>query len=595
MCGIAGYVGSRDAAPIVLECLKRLEYRGYDSCGIAVEARGPLFVRKSVGSIDAFRGEISALAPPGSTGIAHTRWATHGKVDVRNAHPHLSCDGAIAVVHNGVIENADRLRAELERLGHTFTSDTDSEVIPHLLEEGMRHGQTLERAFLGLQEKLLGTYAILALRRDSDSICVTRKGSPLVIGVGDAEYFPASDIPSFLPITPRVVYLGEDECYSVDPSGIHRLVLEGDRAVRRGTAAAPQSVSIAPDSVSKGNFEHFMIKEILEQTGTLERIIEGAPRLIRDVVPLLRNARDIVFVGAGTSYHACLFGQYLFASVARRHVDAYVSSDFEHHADLLGPGSVVVAFSQSGETLDTLEAVHLAQGRGAETIAVTNVELSSIARLAEHVIPLFSGPELAVAATKSYTAQLAILTLFGQTLAPDATSDGTQPLWQARDALFNLTSEAARHHTREVGRDLLGSQPVFLTGRGRHYVTALESALKLKEVAGLKAEALYGGEMKHGTLALVENGTPALHFYDGQELARTEIAAAELKARGARIISIGPRPLSSSDHHIRVEDAGTATPIVQVIPMQILAYELAKLKSMDPDRPRNLAKSVTVP
>ena len=379
------------------------------------------------------------------------------------------------------------------------------------------------------------------------------------------------------------------------PTGLERLTLEGDRAVRRATVSAPQSVSISPESISKGDFEHFMIKEILEQAGTLERLIQGAPALVREIGPILRPARDIVFVGAGTSYHACLFGQYLFAAVARRHVDAYVSSDFEQHADLLGPGSVVVALSQSGETLDTLEALRLARDRGAETIALTNVELSSIARLSHHVIPLFSGPEIAVAATKSYTAQLAIITLFGQTLATEGGSDGTQPLWQARDALYNLTSEAARHHTREVGRDLLGPQPVFLTGRGRHYVTALEAALKLKEVAGLKAEALHGGEMKHGTLALVEDGTPALHFYDRQDLTRTEIAASELKSRGARIISIGPQPLPSSDHHIRVDDAGVATPIVQVVPMQILAYELAKLKSMNPDRPRNLAKSVTVP
>ena len=595
MCGIAGYVGTREAAPIVLECLKRLEYRGYDSCGIAVESPGTLFVHKRVGSIDAFAKEIAKLAPEGTSAIGHTRWATHGKPDERNAHPHVSCDGAIAVVHNGVIENSDRLRAGLEARGHSFASETDSEVIPHLLEEAMREGRTFDRAFLDLQGVLLGTYAILAVHRGSGSVLVTRKGSPLVIGVGDGEFFPASDIPSFLPITSRVVYLSEDDCLALSPGRMERLGLEGDRAARVLFAPTPESVSIAPESISKGNFEHFMIKEILEQTGTLERIIQNAPVLIGDVVPVLRNARDIVFVGAGTSYHACLFGQYLFAASARRHVDAYVSSDFEHHADLLGPDSAVVAFSQSGETADTLEALRLARRRGAQTIAVTNVELSSMARLAERVVPLFSGPELAVAATKSYTAQLAVLTLFAQIFAPDSGEKGAQPLWQARDALFNLTSEAARRHTREVGRDLLGSQPVFLTGRGRHYVTALEAALKLKEVSGLKAEALHGGEMKHGTLALVEEGTPALHFYDSQEFVRTEIAASELKSRGARIVSIGPRPLPSSDHHIRVEDAGVATPIVQVIPMQILAYELAKLKSMDPDRPRNLAKSVTVP
>ena len=595
MCGIAGYVGTRPAVPMILECLKRLEYRGYDSCGIAVVCEGPLFVRKTVGSLDRFRDEMATVSPPGSTGIGHTRWATHGKVDERNAHPHLSCDGAIAIVHNGVIENADRRRAGLEREGHRFRSDTDSEVIAHLLEEGMRRGQSFDRAFLALQDQLLGTSAILALHRESEIVLVTRKGSPLVVGVGDGEFFPASDIPSFLPITQRVVYLGENECFALTARGMERLALAADEAVRLPGVPAPQSVSLSPDSVSKGNFEHFMIKEILEQTSALERLIRGAPSVVGNVTPVLKNAREIVFVGAGTSYHACLFGQYLFASLVRRHVDAYVSSDFEHHVDLLGPESVVIALSQSGETLDTLEAVRFARDRGARTIAVTNVELSSIARLSQRVIPLFSGPELAVPATKSYTAQLAIVTLFGQSLAHDSEPVGLQPLWQARDALFNLTSEAARHHTREVGRELLGVQPVFLTGRGRHYVTALEAALKLKEVAGLKAEALHGGEMKHGTLALIEEGTPAIHFYDRQELPRSEIAASELRSRGARIISVGPQPLVNSDHHIRVDDAGVATPIVQVIPMQILSYELAKLKSMDPDRPRNLAKSVTVP
>jgi glutamine---fructose-6-phosphate transaminase (isomerizing) len=595
MCGIAGYVGSRDAAPFILDCLKRLEYRGYDSCGIAVVAADGVFVRKSVGSLDAFRETLAPLFPSSPVGIGHTRWATHGKVDVRNAHPQLSCDGSIAIVHNGVIENAERLKFELTRKGHEFTSDTDSEVIAHLLEDGMRQGKSFERAFLSLQGELLGTYAILAIHRDGGPLLVTRKGSPLVVGVGDGEYFPASDIPSFLPVTPRVIYLGENECFALSPKGMERLVLEGERVVHLSNIPAAQTVSLSAESISKGGFEHFMIKEILEQTSALERLIRGAPPLIEEVLPVLRDAHDIVFLGAGTSYHTCLFGQYLFASLVRRRAHALVSSDFENHAELLGPGSVVVALSQSGETLDTLEAVRMAQDRGARAIVVTNAELSSLTRLAQHVIPLFTGPELAVAATKSYTAQLAILTMMGESLASNGVDEGVRPLWQARDALFNLTSEAAREHTREVAHELLGDQPVFLTGRGRHYVTALEAALKLKEVSGLKAEALLGGEMKHGTLALIEDGTPVINFYDEQEFTRTEIAASELKARGARIISVGPRPLASSDQHLRVGDAGVATPIVQVVPMQILSYELAKLKFKDPDRPRNLAKSVTVP
>lgn len=594
MCGIAGYVGIREAVPTVLQCLRRLEYRGYDSFGVGLVAGNTLAIGRRVGQVEALFGELLSALPSGRVAIGHTRWATHGRVDERNCHPLASCDGSIAIVHNGVIQNSSVLRARLSGAGHTFQSETDSEVVAHLIEQGIKEGKTMATAFLDLRDELEGTYAILAVRAGAPEVYLMRHGAPLVVGVGDEEYFPASDVPSFLPFTSQVTYLPERTGFVLDAGGLELLDFREGEARRIDGAPLPQPVGLTAESVSKGNFEHFMIKEIIEQTETLERIIQTAPDQLQGLADRLVHARNLVFVGAGTSYHASLFGKYLMSSVGRRYSDACVSSEFEFHADVLNSQDVVVALSQSGETLDTLEAVQMAQSRGIFTLALTNGELSSIARRADHVLPILSGPELAVAATKSYTSQLALVALLAHTAAGDG-GTALRSLWQARDALFNLTSDAARLHTKQVGRALIGTHPVFLIGRGLNYVTALEAALKLKEVAGLKAEAFHGGEMKHGPLALIEEGTPVLLFYDDHEVTKAEVAASELASRGARILSVGPSPLPDSANHIKVESTGFSAPIAQIVPMQILAYELAMLKNLDPDHPRNLAKSVTVP
>ena len=594
MCGIAGYVGPRLAAPILVDCLQRLEYRGYDSCGITVLNDGGVYRHRSVGSIAAFRGEVLAAAPSGTIGIAHTRWATHGRADLANAHPHVSCDGTILVVHNGVLENAYDLRAELMRQGHRFTSDTDSEVVPHLLEQALSDGLTMDGAVARLPEQLVGSYAIVAVRKGLEELFVVRKGSPLVVGVGDQkEYFPASDIPSFLPFAHRVVYLREDDPFAIGREGLRRLRSENGSASTDPYEGLPVPVSLSVESISKGSFEHFMMKEIMEEVGAIGRLVDAPPPSLDTAAELLRSAPAIKFVGAGTSYHAGLFGQFLLGTILHRDAEAIVSSEFEFRASSLPTGSAVVAMSQSGETADTLQAVAIARERGARVIGLVNTEGSSLTRIADTVIPLRSGPELSVAATKSYTSQLVVLNLLVQRLARDP-SAAIRTTLEARDSLLELTSDSARTYMASLAHDLVDHDRMLLIGRGGHYVTALEAALKIKEVAGFDAQAFPGWEMKHGPLALVGEGTPAILFYDRDQANRAELAASELATRGATIYTVGPRPLRTSSLHVRVRDAGPATPIPQIVPMQLLAYELAKLRHLDPDHPKNLAKSVTV-
>lgn len=593
MCGIAGYVGARPAAPILLDCLQRLEYRGYDSCGVAVLGDAGVFLRRSIGPIAEFREEVLSATPVGTIGIAHTRWATHGRADLTNAHPHVSCDGTVLAVHNGVLENAYVLRDELVRKGHRFTSDTDSETIPHLLEQSLADGLTMDEAVSKLPDQLVGSYAIVAVRQGQDELFVLRKGSPLVVGVGEGEYFPASDIPSFLPFAQRVIYLREEDPFAIGRGGIRRLRSNDPSKPAGMFHELPEPVSLKVESVSKGSFEHFMIKEIMEQVGAISRLVDEPPSSLARASEMLRGASAIKFVGAGTSYHASLFGQFLLATVLHMDSEACVSSEFEFRASALRPGTVVVALSQSGETADTLQAVRFARDRGARVVALVNTEGSSLTRVADVVIPLRSGPELSVAATKSYTSQLVALNLLVESLSRDPTQAARTTL-QARDSLLELTSDSARAHVASLANGLVRHNPLLLIGRGGNYVTALEAALKIKEVAGIGAQAFPGGEMKHGPLALVTEGSPVILFYDQSQAERAELAASELITRGAVIYSVGPKPLRSSSLHLRVTDAGAATPIPQIVPMQFLAYELAKLRQLDPDHPRNLAKSVTV-
>lgn len=592
MCGIAGYTGSDEAVPIILDSLGRLQYRGYDSAGYAILGdHGTLTLKRTLGPVaNLCRTDSNVIHS--KVGIGHTRWATHGRPSVENTHPLVSCDGGIAVVHNGIIENYLELRTELEKSGHRFLSDTDSEVIPHLIEEGVRQGKSVPEAFRTLPEILRGTFAVVALAKGEPQLYLTRRGTPLVIGVSERGYHPASDIPSFLPYTTRVVYLKEDVCVEVSRDGIRRISdIQG-----HFTPFDPTEIHVT-DTVAadleKGSFDHFMIKEISEQGGVIQRIIESPSPALEELVASARRARRVYLVGIGTSYHSALFLDRLAHLAGVDRFRAVVSSEIEQYENHLGPDSMVVTLSQSGETSDTLSAAKLALKKGAELWGVLNVPTSSLGRICKGVVPISCGPELAVAATKSYTAQLSILVqVLEKFIYKD--SETERILRDALGAVFELTADSARKLLRLVAESLSESQDIFILGRGLQNVTAREAALKLKEVAGIRAEAFYMGEMKHGPLALIHERSIVVIFHNEKDKTHAEVAASELQSRGAQILSVGPVALRAANWHIRTTDVGVALPITQIIPVQILSYEMASLRKLNPDFPRNLAKSVTV-
>lgn len=590
MCGIAGYVGSRPASPLIIGCLERLQYRGYDSAGIAVLNGGHLSIARVAGPVEELRQRTSSYSDS-AVGVGHTRWATNGLPTLENAHPLVSCDEAIAVVHNGIIENHAELRDALEKKGHRFRSQTDSEVIPHLIEERMKQGDSFQQAFLSLPAQLLGSFAIVAIHRDHPYLLVTRRGSPLVIGVGDGEYFPASDIPSFLPYTSRVMYLHEEDCLRVDLQGVHHLSAGQGEA---GTLDPSFSVvDLNPGQLDKGGEDCFMIKEILEQAGVLDQILERGSSLIESLAESLQSCRRALFVGAGTSYHASLFAEYCAMSFGLENVRGVVPGEFGQFASHLTPNDLVVLVSQSGETADTITAGRLAKSRGSKLVTITNSPLSTLAHDADKVLPVNCGLEVAVAATKSYTAQLTLITL-ALSRAVGEPSKGISVVRDASNSLYNLTSDTQRKLVKQLAQDFGSSRDIFVLGRGFQNVTARESALKLKEVSGVRAEAFFLSEMKHGPLSLIDDDSRAIIFFGDAEYAAAKIAASELAVRGARIYTVGPQRVSESEFHIRTEDIGLGLPICQIAPIQLLSCELARLRGRDPDRPRNLAKSVTV-
>lgn len=590
MCGIAGYVGTAPAGPIVLDCLRRLQYRGYDSAGMALKLGDRLLVSRVAGPVD---GLTDKLAGSGEAVIAvgHTRWATHGAPSAQNAHPIVSCDGSLAIVHNGTIENYRELKESLVQFGHKFLTDTDSEVISHLLEQAMAEGATFQSAFCGLPARLRGTFAIVAIHRDFPCLLLVRRGSPLVVGVGRDGYFPASDIPSFLTYTSRVLYLKEGDCLQVDTSGVHRLL-----SVSGGTDLTELSaleVDLGSLNYGKGGHEHFMIKEILEQASVLEQTLSLNTTRIAVLADALTRCRRAFFVGAGTSYHSALYAERCAVALGNYKVRAVISSEFDQFAPDLKQDDLVILLSQSGETADTVSVGRLAKGLGGEVATITNSPLSTMAKEATIVVPIQCGLEIAVAATKSYTAQLAAIVL---TLSQSAGKGevGVRAVRESSNSLYNLTAPVSRELIEQVAIDFEQCRDIFLLGKGLQYVTAAESALKLKEVAGIRAEAFYLGEMKHGPLALIEPDAPVIIYYGTSDYQLAGLAASELGSRGAKIYGIGPVALPNSTVHIRTEDIGLGLPICQVAPTQLLSYELACLRNLDPDRPRNLAKSVTV-
>ncbi|MFH0869292.1 MAG: glutamine--fructose-6-phosphate transaminase (isomerizing) [archaeon] len=583
MCGIMGYTGTRDAVPIVVDGLKNLEYRGYDSCGIAVVSDDGISIKKDVGRVET----LANNGLRGSVAIGHTRWATHGGVTQGNAHPHLSNDGNIVVVHNGIIENHLQLKRELTEKGFTFLSQTDTEIIPNLIQfyaAGMPYIDAVKAAL----NRLEGSYAVVIARKGEKQLVAARKESPLVLGVAEHGLFIASDIPAFLAQTKKVVYLHDLDMAVVNDK-IHVFSLKTGLPAERSI----DSIAWDVEAAKKGAFEHFMLKEISEQVDTISNAIEQDKGDIEEVAEAIRKAKGIYLVACGTSYHACKAAEYKFSWIAKRHVNVALASEFPNYKDFLVPESLVIAVSQSGETADVMAAVRAAKEKGAKVIGLVNVVGSSLARESDKAVMIHAGPEICVLSTKAYTNQLAILTLIAYALA-GRFEEGKAKLKELIRYVYYLTSATMRAHIMQLASQLRYAQHMYTIGRGMQYPTALEAALKIKEVSYIHAEGFAGGELKHGTIALIEQGTPCLVFTSSDTEKEMISNASELKSRGAYIIGIGPQQNEVFDFFIKVREAEEANSICQIIPMQLLAYQLAVLRGCDPDKPRNLAKSVTV-
>ena len=588
MCGIIGYVGGEKASDIVINGLQKLEYRGYDSCGIAIKGTG-FEIRKDIGSVDDLIHTQRPGEMRGNIGIGHTRWATHGGVTQANAHPHSSCDEKIAVVHNGIIENYQKLREFLESKGHSFSSGTDTEVIPHMIEHWMDNGHSFDDAFREAIGQLEGQYAIVAMHRNEEKILAARKGCPLVLGIGDKEYFVASDIPAFFEHTNRVVYLYDFDSITLDKKGFSVYNIHDGKRVARNI----DTISWSLEKAEKGEFEHYMLKEIAEQNETIANASMHDRDVIENLVGQVGNAQGIFFVGCGSSYHACLTGSYVFSSIAKKHVNVVLGSEFPHYEHFLTDKSLVIAVSQSGETADVLDAVKTAKKRGSKIISIVNVQGSSLTRHSDHFLLMNAGPEVSVLSTKTYTSQIALIILLAYACA-GRYEEGKKALTYTWNLVFNLTSRNTRESLRKLADSLKEKNNIFTIGRGLFYPTALEAALKIKEVSYIHAEGFAGGELKHGTIALIEEGTPCIVFVPKEGKEEILSNAMEIKARGGYIIGIAPENNEIFDFFIKAPDVGYASPITNIIPVQILAYFLAVLRGINPDRPRNLAKSVTV-
>ncbi len=601
MCGIFGFVSRRELpVALVVDALRTLEYRGYDSWGIAYE------VPESVGTyLAVFKqaGRLPPKLPPLPTSpiaLGHTRWATHGGVTDENAHPHLDCTATLAIVHNGIIENYRPLRETLERTGHHFRSDTDSEIFAHLLEDSLERAMTESRlsespdllveAVRQAFAQIRGLNAFIVLHLPSRQLVAVKSTSPLVLGIGTDGVFVSSDAVALVGHADRIYYLRDDEVALLSPDG-PRLF---DRCTGEPRQPQWELLTLRPADTSLGGFPHYLIKEIHEQPRVIKRILRERLEDARQLAELIQRSYGTFFVGCGTAGYAALCGSYLFSRIARRHVNAVIASEFKYQEHFLTDRSLVIALTQSGETVDVIEAVQAAKRRGATVAALVNVTGSTVARLADFTVPLSAGPEQSVLSTKAYTAKLAILLLVAHILN-GSEHVGIDVLWRAIDGMEQALAPATLDRIRAVAEHLVDAEHCYVIGRGLSYPTALEAALKIKEVTYIHAEGFAGGELKHGVIALIQDGSPCLVFSPLDET-RPDIlsGAMEVRSRGGWIIGISPEPDEAFHVHIPIADVGDASPLVTIVPAQLLAYELAVRRGLDPDKPRNLAKSVTV-
>lgn len=608
MCGIVGYIGLRNAGPILIEGLKRLEYRGYDSAGIAVMADGKIDILKAVGKLKALEALLEDGMPSGVSGLGHTRWATHGRPSDENAHPHSDCTGRITVVHNGIIENYLPLKEELISEGHEFTSETDTEVIAHLVERCYKGD--LVAAVREAVKRLEGSFALAVLAQDDpERIVAARRHCPLVVGLGEGENFLASDVPAFLSYTKTVHFVDDDMIAVLEAGQVTFSSLDG-------VALFPEAQEVTWDAAmaERGGYEHFMLKEINEQPQALRETMRERLSSRKATVDLpglvltdddIRRVDKIVMVACGTAFHAAMVGKYAIESLVRIPVELDVASELRYRDPIIDDRTLAIVVSQSGETADTLAGLREARNKGAKLLAITNVQGSSVARECENVLYTFAGPEIAVASTKAYTTQLMVIELIALRLAQVRGTLAESDARELRKLLWSIPQHAdiilGDHPEVLVCAEKYHQHSGFLyMGRGPNLASALEGALKIKEIAYIHAEGYAAGEMKHGPIAMIDPGVATVAIaVQGKTYDKVLSNILEVKARSGDVIAIAyehdEQIAKYADHVIRIPATHELlSPILAAIPLQLLAYHTAKIRGLEIDQPRNLAKSVTV-
>jgi len=608
MCGIIGYVGPREPKEVLFEGLRRLEYRGYDSAGVALFHEGKVVIRRSQGKLKELERKVAAERFQGNIGIGHTRWATHGRPSETNAHPHKA--GGVVVVHNGIIENYLQLKGRLSREGHTFKSETDTEILSHLIQSHLFKGVSFEEAVRQALLNVQGSYAIAVLYEgEKDKLIAARKESPLILGLGEKEFFVASDIPAILPYTRKMIFLEDGEMAVVQEAAFKICTLWGEDRWR-----APREISWDPVTAEKGGFKHFMLKEIHEQPRAIADTIRGRISLEEGKVLLgeamvslkaLKDIRRVCIIACGTSYHAALVGKFMIEELARIPTEVDLGSEFRYRDPIVGTPDLLIAISQSGETADTLAAFREGKQKGARTLAICNVVDSSLARESESIFYTHAGPEIGVASTKAFTTQLVGLFLLALYLARSRETIGPK---EAKVLLADLMK--IPHQVQEVldlnpqievlSKRYLNARDFLYLGRGINYPIALEGALKLKEISYVHAEGYPAGEMKHGPIALIDEELPVVVLAPKSKTYEKMLSnVEEVRAREGKVIALANptnKDLASKTKDILLipETHPLLAPVLLTVPLQLLAYNIAVLKGTDVDQPRNLAKSVTV-
>jgi len=587
MCGIFGYVGKRNnSSELVIKGLQKLEYRGYDSWGIATDLGGELFINKKVGkvseaSLENFANKKSRIA------IGHTRWATHGGVTDVNAHPHFSSDKKVAVVHNGIIENYVEIREELGQ--ENFISDTDTEVIPQLISKYYNKGMTFQEAVLTAIKRLEGRFAVVAMAAGEEFLIAARRGSPLIVGVGEDEYFLASDIPAFLEYTQDVNYLDDNEMVVLDGK-VEFFNIDTGKAIEKRLI----NIDWEAESSEKGEYDHYMLKEIMDQKDTILRALNQDTSEIMHIAQTIKDARGTFLSGCGTAGKVSMAAEYFFSIIAHRHVNFAPASEFPIYHHFLKPDSLLIVVSQSGETADVLEAMEVAKRKGSKVLSIVNAKGSTIARESDYSLHIQAGREKAVASTKAATSQMALFLLIATAMHGDL-NEGRRLLSEVAGKINDMLNPRFLDYIKEVAEKIVKHENLYIIGKAENYPMALEAAIKIQECSYIHAEGFAAGELKHGPIALITEGTPCIAMIANDEVKSDVINnTIELKARGANIIGISPEKHDVFDEWIKVPDVGIASPLVNIIPVQLLAYYLGVLRGVDPDMPRNLAKSVTV-